>query len=159
MLGSVNRGLEKNFERINSDNEYLKYNEAIEEVKRMQNKEYVTDPEKSFANDLHAMICEELGIEDYTKLKYYTAIGFKQHTALDLYHGVDAFFELEQKNNKILRVTIDITANDKDGKADIVVRVPIEGLDRKEDTKKYLDKITETSVLVIDRFKELMYIK
>jgi len=70
---------------------YQYYKEAINFVKEHQAWENPSDPDPRFANDLHATIADKLGIEDYDLLKFYTAVG----SALDHYHGIDAFFELE----------------------------------------------------------------
>lgn len=81
--------------------EYKEYEDALEEVK----KDYPwdpTDPMPRFANNLHAEVAQELGLEDWSELKLYTAVG----SALDRYHGVDAFFEYGDG-----RVTLDVTKN------------------------------------------------
>lgn len=95
---------------------YLKFEEAVEDVKKNQPWDDPSDPHPRFANDLHAEVAIELGLEDdYAPLEFYTAIG----SSLDHYHGVDAFFEYEGA-----RATLDITQNPakQDGyKADLIV--------------------------------------
>lgn len=69
---------------------YVPYKKAIAEVRNNQPKGYdPTDPNNPAMNDLHCLLCEELSIEDYSDMKLYTAVG----SALDRFHGVDAFFE------------------------------------------------------------------
>lgn len=73
-----------------------------------------SDPEPRFAGDLFATVAGRLGIEDWSELKLYSSVG----TPLDIFHGVDAFFEYRGGV-----VTIDVTLNQhKDVyKADYVV--------------------------------------
>jgi len=95
------------------DGEYRPYREAMDEVRRFQPGD-PSDPECRFANDFHAMVALELGLEDWSELKFYTAVG----SPLDFYHGVDGFFEFCGKV-----VTIDGTTNPEklDAKANYVV--------------------------------------
>ena len=73
-----------------------------------------TDPEPRQANNLHFYVCEALKVEDYSKVRFYSALG----TPLDFFHGVDCWIEYDSRV-----VTIDLTANGhKDyHKADVVV--------------------------------------
>ncbi|MCR4279667.1 MAG: hypothetical protein NUV78_02955 [Candidatus Zambryskibacteria bacterium] len=75
-----------------------------------------SDPEPKFANDLHASVALALKLDDWSRLKLYTAVG----SPLDYYHGVDCFFEFEG-----LIVTIDVTVNPNklEYKADLVLNV------------------------------------
>jgi len=95
------------------DGEYRPYREAMDEVRRFQPGD-PSDPKCRFANDLHALVALGLDLENWSELKFYTAVG----TALDVYHGVDGFFEFRGKV-----ATIDGTVNPEklDGKADVVV--------------------------------------
>lgn len=98
----------------NADADYLSYDAALEQVKESYSKD-PTDPQPLFANDLHAEVAEELGLEDYSELKLYSAV----NSALDRYHGVDAFFE-----HRGARVTMDVTKNPaktEGYKADIIL--------------------------------------
>ena len=95
---------------------YMKFNEALNWVKDHQPPRWdPTDPETRIANDLHALVAEELGLDDYLGLLFYTAVG----SPLDRFHGIDGFFECGGK-----RVTIDVTQNPNKTtyKADYVVR-------------------------------------
>ena len=78
--------------------------EAILEVKRNQGSWDPTDPNTRFANDLHALICDRLKLENYSELKFYKALG----GGLDWYYGADGFFELGDR-----RVFIDLTLRNK----------------------------------------------
>lgn len=84
-----------------ADADYKTYQDALEQVKN----DYLgdpADPQPRFANDLHAEVAQELGLEDWSGLKFYTAV----NSALDRYHGVDAFFEYGDA-----RVVMDATKN------------------------------------------------
>ena len=127
---------------------YLPFKAAIELVKNSQPGD-PTDPEAGFANDLHTMVAEKLGLEDYSHLKFYTAVG----SELDLYHGIDAFFEIDDpRTGKIYRLTLDITLRstkekmfdlkDTEGlelgnKADQVIAVEEHELDRESNREGY----------------------
>ncbi|HOZ53463.1 MAG TPA: hypothetical protein PK142_02175 [bacterium] len=73
-----------------------------------------TEPMTSFADDLHATIVDELGI-DYENLEYYTAV----NSHLD-YCGVDAFLKFKYLDSKgkekETRICLDITKNSMAGK-------------------------------------------
>lgn len=95
-------------------NGYIPYRQALAEVEANQPWD-PTDPGTRFANDLHAEVASALGLDDWTGLRFFTAIG----SALDRYHGIDAFFRFG-----IAIVTLDVTLNDakRNGyKADIIV--------------------------------------
>ena len=88
---------------------------AISQVKCFQPKDWnPTDPEPDIANDLHAHVCIALGLEEWSEVAFYTAVG----SPLDYYYGVDFFFELHN-----VVVTLDLTTNPKKTsyKADIIV--------------------------------------
>ncbi len=127
-------GTKKTEEQMKTGNiEYQQYEDSIKFVKDNQIGE-PSDPSAWFANDLHATIAEELGLEDYGQLKFYTAIG----SSLDKYHSIDGFFELQvdpENPDDVVRVTIDLTTNPEknDYRADFIILVPREGLDRKDE--------------------------
>jgi len=101
---------------------YMTFKKAMEAVKLGQPGD-PTDPEQRTANDLHALVCEELGLEDYSKLQFFTAV----ESPLDYYHGVDGWFEFSGKV-----VTIDVTLNPKKElpKADIIILGEDDGISR-----------------------------
>lgn len=72
------------------------------------------DPNSRFANDVHALVAQKLGLEDWADLKLYSALG----SPADSFYGVDAFFEYGDTF-----VTIDLTLdpNKQDYKADYIV--------------------------------------
>jgi len=132
---------------------YLNYQQSLKAVKESQPWEDPSDPDKRFANDLHATIANKLGFEDYSKLKFYTSV----NSHLDKYHGVDAFFELELDNGQKNRVTLDVTLNinkGEDWKADVVFQWPSEGLDPDlpEDKKEYIKQLE----FIADRIVKLI---
>ncbi len=124
---------------LSHEKDYINYRNSVEIVKKSQSSEDPSDPDPSFANDLHATLAEQLQLEDYGSLKFYTAVG----SHLDVYHGVDAFFEIELERNSIV-VTMDVTIRpDASGKykADVIFYMPKDGLDPKLDKKEYLAKV------------------
>jgi len=126
---------------------YLPYRQAMEIVKKMQPFD-PSDPEPLFANDLHATITEGLKLDDYDRLKFFTAL----NSHLDFFHGVDAFFELTLEDGKKIVITLDITQNvsSKDTcKADVLILMPDQGLDPQDDRKMYTDKIKQTAEEIV----------
>lgn len=95
------------------DGGYVPYHQSVKMVKKHQPWD-PADPSSRAANNLQVLIAEALGAEDYSEVKLYTAVG----SALDKFHGVDAFVEWMG-----FVVTIDLTANLlKDVyKADIII--------------------------------------
>lgn len=153
LLGKVTAP--ENIEKMKSI-DYITYESAKNLVKRMQRWSDPSDPEPGFANDLHASLAEELNLDDFSELKYYTAVGSK----LDYFHKVDAFFEWEVPNfdqkKCIALVTVDLTINPnklKSGmyKADILVFIDDDVLDDKE---KYLRNMKEWSNKMSSVLKE-----
>ena len=92
---------------------YMSYQKAMALARRLASWD-PTDPEPQMANTLHFYVCEALGVECYSEVRFYSALG----TPLDLFHGVDCWIEVRGRV-----VTIDLTANGhKDyHKADVVV--------------------------------------
>lgn len=131
---------EKEFRKFIS-NSYINFQEALDLAKRCQSYDN-SDPEPRFANDLHAHLAEKIGLEDYSELKLYTAVG----SQLDYWHGIDGFFEFKHEG-KTIRVTIDVTSNPQKDKtkADVLLYIPAEGLDPKLDKVKYSSKIGEAA--------------
>lgn len=107
---------------------------ALQIVKEMQGANDPTDPERPFANDLHATVAQEITPDDYSKLRLYTAIG----SALDIKEGIDAFIELD-KEEGVISVTLDVTANPEkiSHKADVIIHVPADGIDSTVDKEEY----------------------
>jgi hypothetical protein len=135
--------------------DYLKFRDAIVAVKKSQPYEDPSDPEPRFSNDLQATIADKLGLDDYSHVRIYTAVG----SHLDKFHKIDAFVEYDITKNRIVRVTLDVTQNPQKGaeyRADIVFHMPDEGLDPKinEDREIYNNKIKEIADKVVQIFKE-----
>lgn len=107
---------------------------ALQIVKETQGTNDPTDPEKPFANDLHASVAQVVTPDDYSKLRLFTAIG----SALDIKEGIDAFIELDKEEGTI-SVTLDVTANpEKEShKADVIIHVPADGIDSTVDKEEY----------------------
>jgi len=77
---------------IEWDGRYIPYDKSLHMV--IDNQPEGTDPtepDKEPARDLHAQIAIALGLEDFSELKFFTAVG----SPLDRYHGVDAFIKFK----------------------------------------------------------------
>lgn len=102
------------------ENGYLPFTKAMKLVTEGQ-RGNPSDPERPFASDLHAMIAEELGLSDYSKLNFFSAIG----TALDHFHGVDGFFTYNSPVGSPIIVTLDVSLDlekkEENHKADFVI--------------------------------------
>lgn len=135
---------------------YLPYKRAKNIVKESQPYEDPSDPDPRFANDLHATIAERLNLDDYSKLRLFTAV--KSH--FDQYHGVDAFFEFDSQSGRVV-IKLDVTTNPSKGEYikndDIIVfHYPSDGLDPKiqEDKEAYEGKLNEVSQSVINMINQ-----
>lgn len=154
-----------NYTRQNQD----KDKDDIDKNEEFKDREYdvARDPEKKFANDLHATIMEKLdmGCED---LEYYSAVD----THLDYCGGIDAFFKFYFKNEQgetdFVRVSFDITINTEDKKreqldakgyttisSDLVVFVESENYRRSDDkAKKLIDKYSDEIIEIFKKRKK-----
>lgn len=134
MLGKIESKQEKELLDIR---DYIEYEDAIEIVKSIQPKDSdPTDPDPYFARDLHAMLAENLELEDYSDLEYYTAV----KSRFDFFHGVDAFFEWKLPDGRVIRTTLDLTKNREKllHKANVIIQVNEEDLDLDEHKEQYL---------------------
>ena len=132
------------------ENGFIKLKDAMRTIKRYQPFEDPSDPDPQFANDLHAKVAEKLLIDDYSRVRFYTAVG----TYIDVVNGVDAFLEIDDKSGKTIFVTLDVTINPKKDshKADVVFFVPSNGIDPKDDRAMYMEKIEEVANRVAEAF-------
>jgi len=93
-----------------------------------------SEPKTDFAYDLHATIAEELQLENFDDLEYYTAV----NTHLDNC-GVDGFFKFKYQNEQgeenFIRVCFDLTTNTPEEKNK-------QFLDKKRAGEKMLTDIT-----------------
>jgi hypothetical protein len=173
------------FDRMKKQEEkYFEIEKAIENVKELRSF-LPTDPYPAFAFDVYTAVADTLeqsGIiteKEFDNLIYYTAIAPENEiTPLDLFHGVDAFFELE-KENEIYLVTLDLKTNPnydpRSVKADIIHVVPpdfttpatyknrdvfpqVKDLTRHE-LKEYTKQYEELSKKVVDLFIKKIKIK
>lgn len=99
---------------VAEDIKYLPFRLATEQAKKNQPSTWdPTDPPTDFANDLHAYVALKLGIDDWSQLNLFSSTG----QALDVFHGVDAFFEYQGAI-----CTLDLTLRNKGGyKADLEI--------------------------------------
>lgn len=133
--------VEKEAWTVFEERAYKPYRESMDLVRQAQ----LIDPEKgfnpscpkpSFANDLHAMLAEKLELDDFERLRFYTAV----HSILDYQHKVDGFFEFDDiPGKKPVIVTLDLTQNPEktESKADMILLVDEENLDLIENKKGY----------------------
>jgi len=136
------------FKKILEKEDFEKLFLTVENTQRWSDP---SDPGPEFANDLHATIAEKLGLDDYSKLEFYTAVD----SLLDE-KGIDAFFKLKTDSQTDLIVTFDLTSNDNKytTNSDVLVHVPAGYLlSRKESGKEYSDKIKEVANDIIKKFK------
>ncbi len=98
---------------VSWNGQYVPFHQSLRAVKSHQPWD-PSDPEPRFASDLHASVALALGLDDWSGLEFYTAVG----SPLDFFHGVDCFFCFKGKI-----VTIDLTINSSKqvAKADLVV--------------------------------------
>lgn len=83
-------------------NKKINWESEFEKVKALQPEEMTV-----FADELHTVVCEQLGIKDPEQLQFYTAIG----SVIDFRLGVDGFMELHFDDGETIRVTLDGTFN------------------------------------------------
>ena len=91
---------------------YMTYHQSLDFVKNNQIWD-PTDPSSRTANDLHSHVALELGLEDWSELKFYSAL----KTPLDLFHGVDGFFEFR---GTVVTIDVTININKQKYKADLI---------------------------------------
>src|SRR3989338_4479913 len=116
---------------------WLSEKQLRENVKEFQPGDQ-SDPEPRFAADLFAVIAEDICPDDYERLRFFTAVtdspDIRRKARLDLYKGVDGFFEYHEKDGTYAVVTIDVSFQRKPRfKTDIMIEVPPDGIDPKED--------------------------
>lgn len=137
---------------LERENFYVPFRRAMAWVEEHQPFD-PTDPGPRFANDVHALVAEKLGIEDLNEVKFFTAVG----SPLDHFHGIDGFFRIKTRGKEFV-VTLDVTINPAKGKeykADILIFIPPQGLDPREDRAAYLEKIGEVAEEITDRIESL----
>lgn len=113
-----------------------------------------SEPERPFADDLFVTLAEELKLEDYFKLKFYTAV----NSHLDKKFGEDAFFDLDIGSKEPLTVSIDLKTNpnEEGKKADITIHVPNPEnyiISRDENKKEYWEIIKDAAKKIAKEFK------
>ncbi len=127
------------FNQLHETETYMKYREAVNFAKKHQRGDPF-NPKRFFPKSLLEALRsdKDLDAEEEGQIGFYTAV----NSPLDRYHGVDAFIEYKEKDKTFL-VTIDVTINSsKDSyKADVVLNIPSEGLDPKDDDyERYINK-------------------
>jgi len=130
---------------------YVTYNKALELV-RTFSQEDPTNPQKPFAKELRLAVIEALDLEDddeMNRIRFYSALG----TALDIFHGIDGWIELQLDEGPPILVTLDVTLNTKksEHKADIIVQ---EITDPSQDENRFLEEIQQCALQVIEMFQD-----
>ncbi len=153
LFGAISQEGRMETEAMLSRGEYLGHRRSLDFARTAQQFD-PTDPAPRFANDLHATVAERLGFEDYARLKFYSAVG----SMFDVKHGVDGFFEVQldpEDPKSRCTVTMDITTNPnkQEYKANIIIQVPGDGLDAKEDKELWAAKIEEVADQVVALLK------
>jgi len=148
-------GLPKIEKKRGGEIPYIPYRQSFEMTKRLAAFD-PSDPEPQFANDLHATIAEMLGLDNYELLRYYSAL----RTPLDIYHSVDAFFELDSGTGDTVKITIDLTFNPQKEqyKADIILFVD-KNLDIEENRQGYLELINRSASEIASALKAALKIQ
>jgi len=155
-VDTKNPEYQKELAKVTKQNGFVFEHDALKLVKKFQ-PEDPRNPERAFARDLRIEIIDQLGLteeKDMDRVKFYTAIG----TPLDKWHGIDGFFEIEEANGQIIRITLDATTIDKEEKnkrgqeikADIVVGEKWLNL---ADEEKLPEKIKEFAKEIVNIFK------
>lgn len=113
---------------------YDSFKNCICRIKDKQRWDVSCPVSNRFANDIHALVAIALGLDDWSKLEIYNALG----SALDYYHGVDFFFVIGNK-----RVTIDLTTNPEKihGKADFILQEIV--VDNEEFLKEFAKELAQ----------------
>src|SRR3989344_3568712 len=155
-VDAKNPEYQKELEKVTKPNGFVFFRDALKLVKKFQPGD-PKNPERGFARDLRIEIIDQLGLteeKDMDKVKFYTAIG----SPLDKWHSIDGFFEIEETNGQIIRITLDATTIDKEEKikrgqeikADIVVGEKWLNL---ADEEKRPEKINEFAKEIVNIFK------
>lgn len=139
------------FRSVANEKGYVSYKDAMELVRDFQPGGDPRNPGKDFFRELRLAVAEKLGLEsdkDLERISCFTSV----RTPLDVWHGVDAFIEVQENGGKKSCVTFDATLNpDKVPKADIVVGdLPI----AEEDEEGYLRAIDATADDVVKRLRQ-----
>ena len=155
-VDAKNPEYQKELEKGPKPNGFVFFRDALKLVEKFQPGD-PKNPERGFARDLSIEIIDQLGLteeKDMDKVKFYTAIG----SPLDKWHSIDGFFEIEETNGQIIRITLDATTIDKEEKikrgqeikADIVVGEKWLNL---ADEEKLPEKINEFAKEIVNIFK------
>lgn len=109
-----------------------------------------TNPKAPLAKDLRIELLDQLGIKDEEsdRVKVFTAVG----TPLDVFHGVDAFVEIDGKV-----VTLDITLREDISakrKADIIDATELPDPDDEKEAEEYLERVKSIAKKVCQELQE-----
>ena len=133
---------------------YLPFDNALVLVREAQIQDPM-NPQRKFMRDLRDMVIFKMNM-DKNKAAHNLGIYSAIRTPLDLYHGVDAFIELQTSDGKLKIVTMDATLNKEKldtekAKADILIGEVPEHIDHPQEYKDFIDKIADQIVLRLKR--------
>lgn len=130
---------------------YVPYEKMIQLI-RAYYPEDPTNPKKEFTKDLRLEIMWALNLKDQ-QIRYYNSL----KTPLDIWHGVDAWIEIDDpKSNEPIVVTIDTTLNtakqESGHKANLIVGdVP------EPDSKQYLPIVERYAKEAVELFQNQLH--
>lgn len=106
---------------------FLTFGRAMELIRKYY-AEDPTNPKKPFAKEFRMRIAQILQLihpEDLKRLRFYSAVGKKELSPLDFFHGIDSWIEYTSKEGtQPTVVTLDGTMREQkdDAKADLLVK-------------------------------------
>lgn len=141
----------KAFRSAAEERGYIAYSKVIDLIRRFPSED-PTNPQKPFAKELRMAVIEALDLEDeedMARIRFYSAVG----TALDIFHGIDGWIELQLEEGPPVLVTLDVTLNTQklEHKADIIIQ---EITDPSQNEDRFLEQVEQYALQVIERFHE-----
>jgi hypothetical protein len=133
---------------------HIPYKKAVELATKFQPFD-PTHPNKPFARDVRISLLDLMiskgmitdSEDDQDRIKFYTSV----KTPLDVFHGIDAFVQFKDSNEKKYLITFDLTLNTqkKEYKSDIIVnKLPDPNLD--EEKIQYLAVVEQYAQKALD---------
>ncbi|OHA06626.1 MAG: hypothetical protein A2934_00970 [Candidatus Sungbacteria bacterium RIFCSPLOWO2_01_FULL_47_10] len=137
---------QKELASMTKPNGFVFFEQAKKLVKKFQSSD-PRIPERPFARELRMEIIERLGFveeKDMDRVKFYSAIG----TPLDIWHGIDAFIEVEQEHGAPIVITLDATmltkeekrARGQEIKADVLVSKKDVHIEDEDELQSHIEK-------------------
>lgn len=151
----------RELKKIQNERGYVSWKDSLKLARKFSPYDPTDPHNKPFLNDLRIAFIDELGFteeKDMNRVKIFTAVG----SPLDVWHGIDAFLEIEDKNGRVSKI-IGFDAKEMadspetrehvhDKKADIVIfmkDIP----DAEAESKEYDAKMGEIAKEAVQIFK------